>query len=192
MATISDFLKPAAILTRAILFALALACASVTAAADEATLDQLFAELQDPATEDWKSVEQKIWKEWSKSGSRSMDLLLERGRDAMALGDYEAAVEHLSALIDHAPEFAEGWNARATAFYLMDQYGLCVADIQQFLALNPRHFGAMAGLATILERTGRLKDALTVYTKAMEIHPHLAGGTEAIERIQAQIGETTL
>ncbi len=161
-------------------------------ATDKATLDSLFAELQDPANEDWQLTEDDIWREWSKSGSRAMDLLLERGRDAMAAGDYEAAVEHLSALIDHAPEFAEGWNARATAFFLMDQYGLSVSDIQQVLALNPRHFGAMIGLGSIFERTGRLKDALTVYTKASEVHPHHPGVKQAVERLRAEVGGTTL
>jgi Flp pilus assembly protein TadD len=101
-------------------------------------------------------------------------------------------VEHLSALIDHAPDFAEGWNARATAFFLMDQYGLSVADIQHTLALNPRHFGAMSGLATILERTGRPKDALTVYTRALEVHPHQPGVIEAVERLRAEVGGLTL
>ena len=157
-----------------------------------ATLDSLFAELQDPANEDWQSAEDKIWREWSKSGSRSMDLLLERGRNAIAAGDYDAAVEHLSALIDHAPGFAEGWNARATAFFLMDQYGLSVADIRQTLALNPRHFGAMSGLGSILERTGRLKDALAVYTKALELHPHQPSVIEAVERLRAEVDGTTL
>lgn len=159
---------------------------------NNATLDGLFAELQDPANEDWQSAEDKIWREWSKSGSRAMDLLLERGRDAIAAGDYDAAVEHLSALIDHAPGFAEGWNARATAFFLMDQYGLSVADIQQTLALNPRHFGAMSGLGSILERTGRLKDALAVYTKALEVHPHQPSVIEAVERLRAEVDGTTL
>lgn len=197
MATTSKISTLGAVLTCWFLLALPLFVMPVNALADEnatnsATLDRLFAELQDPKNEDWQSVEDKIWREWSKSGSRSMDLLLERGRNAMAAGDYEAAVEHLSALIDHAPGFAEGWNARATAFYLMDQYGLSVADIQQTLALNPRHFGAMSGLGSILERTGRLKDALTVYTKALEVHPHQPAVLEAVERLRAEVDGTTL
>lgn len=192
MITISEIAKLGACLTRGILLAVVLFVMPVTAMADEATLDSLFTELQDPANEDWEATEEKIWKEWSRSGSRAMDLLLERGRSAMAAGDYEVAVEHLSALIDHAPDFAEGWNARATAFYLMNQYGLSMADIQQTLALNPRHFGAMSGMGAILEGTGRLKDALTVYTRALEIHPHQPGVIEAVERLSAEVGGTTL
>lgn len=192
MAPISGITKYVAILTRGILLAILLFTVPPAAFADEATLDKLFAELQDPANEDWQATEEKIWKEWSKSGSRAMDLLLERGRDAMAAGDYAKAVEHFTALIDHAPEFAEGWNARATAFYLMNEYGLSVADIRQTLALNARHFGAMSGLAAILEQTGQLQDALTVYTRALEVHPHQPGVIEAVERLQAEVGGTTL
>lgn len=164
----------------------------VEAQTDEATLDDLFAELADPELQDWELVEDKIWSEWSKSGSRSLDLLLERGRDAMARGDFEAAVDHLSALIDHAPEFAEGWNARATTFYMMDEYGLSVSDIRQTLIRNPRHFGAMAGLGQILEQTGRAKEALTVYTRALELHPHQASIQDAVTRLEQQVGGSTL
>ena len=78
-------------------------------------LDALFAELADPDAGDWQRAEQDIWREWSKSGSPAMDLLLQRGRDALQAGEVGAAIEHLTALTDHAPDFAEGWNARATA-----------------------------------------------------------------------------
>ena len=73
----------------------------------------------------------------------------------MEAQEYDVAIEHLTALTDHAPDFAEGWNARATAFYLIGEYALAVADIERALALNPRHFGAMSGLAFILEEIGR-------------------------------------
>ena len=89
---------------------------SMPSAAQSPTLDELYAELADPVLESWEQVEQKIWSEWSKSGSPAMDLLLDRGRKAMEEGDWTAAIEHLTALTDHAPDFAEGWNARATAY----------------------------------------------------------------------------
>jgi hypothetical protein len=75
-------------------------------------LDQLFVELAEADAGNWEQIEQKIWSEWSRSGSAAMDLLLERGRAAMEVGDLAAAIEHLTALTDHAPDFAEGWNAR--------------------------------------------------------------------------------
>jgi tetratricopeptide (TPR) repeat protein len=129
-------------------------------------------------------LERQIWREWSKSGSAAMDLLLQRGRDAMDDGDTAAAIEHFTALIDHAPDFAEGWNARATAYFQIGQYGPSVADIQHVLALNPQHFGALAGFARILEETEQPDRALQLYQAALAIHPNLDGVRDAIERLQ--------
>ncbi len=149
-------------------------------------LDRLFAELKQPADGDWRSVESKIWRIWSHSGSTSMDFLLARGRAEMQAGNFDKAVEHLSALIDHAPKFAEGWNARATVYFMMDKYGLAIADIQKTLALNPRHFGAMSGLAMIFERLDQPKKALEVYRKAHSIHPFRPDIIKAIKRLEQE------
>ncbi len=162
------------------------------AAAQTANLDALFTELKNPDLEDWKTVEKKIWRIWKKSGSAAMDLLLQRGHEALSAGRINDAIGHFSALIDHAPEFAEGWNARATAFFVADRYGLSIADIQQTLALNPRHFGAMAGLGNILERMDRPKRALKAYKLAQEIHPHRPDVRKAVERLTKQVEGTSL
>lgn len=150
------------------------------------TLDEMFAELQTSDAPAAGRLERKIWREWSKSGSASMDLLLKRGRDAMEAGDIEAAIEHFTALIDHAPDFAEGWNARATAYFQAGLFGPSVADIAQVLRLNPRHFGAMSGFARILEETEKPDRALAVYKAALAIHPHLAGIKDAVERLETK------
>jgi len=76
------------------------------AAAQTAKLDELFAELSEADARRAARIEREIWAEWSKSGSPAMDLLLQRGRDALAEGDYALAIEHLTALTDHAPDFA--------------------------------------------------------------------------------------
>jgi tetratricopeptide (TPR) repeat protein len=144
---------------------------------------ELLAQLQDPEVENWRRIERQLWNEWSKSGSPAMDLLLQRGRDALARGETEAAIEHLTALTDHAPDFAEGWNVRATAFFQAGLYGPSVEDIGRTLTLNPDHFGALSGLATILEQTGRYETALETYRAALAIHPHQPGVIEAIERL---------
>ncbi len=152
--------------------------------AGEAELDALFDRLAQPDLENWETVENAIWREWSASGSASMDLLLQRGRKAMSDGDHLKAIEHFTALTDHAPEFAEGWNARATAFFGADMYALSIADIQRTLALNPRHFGAMQGLGRILEELNEPESALQAYKSAIAIHPHRDGLKEAIERLE--------
>lgn len=162
------------------------------AMADQSELDQLFQELQDPAADDWEAVEKRIWKVWSQSGSDAMDLLLERGRQAIRTGDLQKAIEHLTALTDHAPEFAEGWNTRATAFFMAEEYALSARDIEQALALNPRHFGAMSGLAMILEAIGEPEKALQAYRAALAVHPHRSDIHEAIERLEQATGGVSL
>lgn len=156
-------------------------------AAQTAKLDGLFAELLTADEVASQRVEADIWLEWSKSGSPAMDLLLQRGRDAMANGQPEIAIEHLTALIDHAPDFAEGWNARATAYYQTGDFGPAVADIGQVLTLNPRHFGALSGLGSIFEELEKPAQALEVYKAALAIHPHASGLNEAVQRLEAQL-----
>ncbi|WP_331458149.1 tetratricopeptide repeat protein [Pseudorhodobacter antarcticus] len=144
----------------------------------------MFTQLQTAEGPAAGRLERKIWREWSKSGSPAMDLLLQRGRDAMEAGNTAIAIEHFTALIDHAPDFAEGWNSRATAYFQAGQFGPSVADIAQVLTLNPRHFGAMSGFARILEDTDQPDRALTMYQAALAIHPHLAGIEDAVKRLQ--------
>jgi len=153
-------------------------------ALDQEKLDDLFTRLQAAGAEEAGRIETEIWIEWSKSGSPSMDLLLQRGRDALAVGDTTTAIEHFTAIIDHSPEFAEGWNGRATAFYTAGEFGPAVADIAHVLQLNPRHFGALSGLGSILESTENPERALEVYEAALAIHPHLEGVAEAIKRLE--------
>lgn len=177
----------AAILNRivAALVPLFLTCA-VAFAEDTAKLDGLFERLKTAEAAEAGRIETEIWIEWSKSGSPAMDLLLQRGKDAMNLGDAGQAIEHFTAVIDHSPEFAEAWNARATAYYMAGEFGPSVADIAHVLTLNPRHFGALSGLAMILEETGKPERALEVYKAALAIHPHLQGATEAVERLEVE------
>lgn len=152
--------------------------------AQEANIDELYTQLLDPELKDWDAVERQIWAEWAKSGSASMDLLLSRGRAALQDGDLETAIDHFTALTDHAPDFAEGWNARATAFFNAEEFGLSIVDIQRTLALNPRHFGAMQGLGRIMEELGNEAEALAAYEAAAAIHPHREGLKEAIARLE--------
>lgn len=156
------------------------------------TLDSLFAELKESDAQSAGRIEREIWNEWSKSGSPAMDLLLQRGRDAMAAGDMGAAIEHFTALTDHAPDFAEGWNARATAYFQAGEWGPSVNDIAKTLTLNPRHFGALSGLGMIFEQLEQPEKALEAYKAALAIHPHLQGVIEAVERLEAETAGTDL
>ena len=153
--------------------------------ADPDLLDTLFVELAEVDNPQWRRVESDILREWSKSGSAAMDLLLKRGEAATEAGDLDAAIAHLTALTDHAPDFAEGWNARATAYFLAGQFGPSLADIRQTLALEPRHFGALSGLGLILEEMGDKPRALEALRAVQAIHPNrpeLAGQIARLER----------
>jgi tetratricopeptide (TPR) repeat protein len=161
-------------------------------AAQTERLDELFAELAEPGRDDWERVEAEIARIWSQSGSPAMDLLLERAAEAIEAQDYGAAIEHLSALTDHAPDFAEGWNARATAFFLIDEYALSISDIERTLALNPRHFGAFEGLAAILEAIGQPELALRALREAEAISPNRPSVKEGIARLERETGAAEL
>lgn len=186
------FKNLANIVFAAMLFLSPIGIASSQALAQSPELDALFSELGDPSSTNWEDVEKQIWAIWSKSGSKPMDLLLARGREAMNKGDLKEAIQHLTALVDHAPEFAEGWNARATAFFLSNQYGLSVADIETTLSLNPRHFGALTGLGMILEQTGDSEAALRVFRQAETVHPKRPSIKTAIERLEEKAGGKSL
>lgn len=188
--TVNSMKPRLAILNLAVAAALALTAPDVAAQASDAeraALDRLFAELPGADADAAARAEREIWRLWSHSGSPAMDLLLERGRKAMAQGDLEAAIDHFTALTDHAPDFAEGWNARATAYFQLGRFGQSVADIRRTLALEPRHFGALAGFGAILEQLGRRDQALEVYRAALAIHPQMQPVSEAAERLEGEL-----
>ncbi len=162
------------------------------AVADEARLDSLFDSLARIDQADWEQIEDAIWEEWSETGSATLDLLLERGREAMSAGDTVAAIEHFTALVETAPTFAEGYNARATAYFEAGLYGPSMADIVRVLALEPRHFGALSGLGVILEETGDASGALEAFRAARAIHPHRSDLREAVERLEAELQGTEI
>lgn len=180
------------ILNSAVAAILAIAMGHGPTTADEVTLDQLFESLRNADPSTYEEIERQIWLEWSKSGSSAMDLLLERGRKALEAGDLQAAIEHFTALIDHSPDFAEGYNARATAYFQAGLYGPSLEDIRQTLALNPRHFGAISGLALILEEIGETEGALDAWRAVETMNPARPGVKEAIERLQKEVEGQTL
>jgi tetratricopeptide (TPR) repeat protein len=157
-----------------------------------ARLDALVAELAEPGREDWERIEGEINQLWSRSGSPAMDLLLQRGNEALEAEDYTTALEHFTALTDHAPTFAEGWNARATTFYVMGEYSLSIADVERVLALEPRHFGAIAGLGFIFESMGEPDLALRAMHEVQKLNPNRPNINEAVTRLQRMTGEVDL
>lgn len=143
----------------------------------------LMAQLAEPDQDRWQRIERQILREWARSGSAALDVLFQRGQNALAEGRGQDAVDHFSAVIDQAPEFAEAWNGRATAWFMLNRYGLSLADIEQVLALNPQHFGALAGLGMILEELGDLDAARTAFEASHALHPHQLGVRAGLARL---------
>jgi tetratricopeptide (TPR) repeat protein len=153
-----------------------------------ATLDDLFTRLGAAKDEaEANGVANLIERRWSRSGSDTADLLMSRAGDAIQAKDHALAIELLDRVVTLKPEWAEGWNKRATAFFMMDDPVSSMADIRQVLAREPRHFGAWAGLGHIYMAGGDKKHALEAYRKALAIHPHLAKLKEIVERLAPEI-----
>lgn len=155
--------------------------------ADQAMLDDMFKRLATATPEQAGRIQREIQIEWDKSGSPAMDLLLQRGRDALEAGETDKAIAHFTALTDHAPEFAEGWNALATAYFTAGEFGPSVEDIGKTLGLNPQHFGALGGLGMILEEIGKPERALEAYRAALAIHPHLDGIKDRADALEIDV-----
>jgi len=169
------------------LAALSLATAGRPAFADQtdSRLDKLFADLK--ATSDpveGEAITETIWHIWYETDNTKAETLLTEGVDAMESDRYDAALEDFDRLVETAPNFAEGWNRRATLLYLMGEFDGSVRDIERTLELEPRHFGALSGLGLIYLQLGNEEAALKAFKQAFEINPHLEGVKENIESIE--------
>ena len=141
----------------------------------QASLDALFRRLQTTQSdEEAQIIEGTIRHVWAQSGRQGVDAMMGHAVEAMHAGDYDAALEAMNRVVGEAPNFAEGWNLRATIHYLREDYGQAVGDIERVLALEPRHFGALAGLGRIFLELEDKKAALKAFEAALALNPHLA------------------
>ncbi len=139
-------------------------------------LDALFDRIQQTKDSTVAArIERSIWEIWVDSGDPDLNRLMQAGIEAMASDQQEIAISLFTSVIEQSPSFAEGWNKRATAFYLNDELAASVADIERTLALEPRHFGAVSGLGLIFLRRGDKIGALGAFERVLEINPHAAG-----------------
>lgn len=160
--------------------------ATSASAQNSTDMDELFGRLAEPQGEGWRIAESDILREWSKSGSSAMDLLLQRGEEALDRGDTAAAIGHLTALIDHAPDFPAGYQARAAAYVAAGQFGPAFHDLARALQLEPRYFPALTQLAIMLEDTGDAERALAAYRESLRIHPHQQEAIDGVARLERQ------
>lgn len=153
----------------------------------EERLKSLFATLKSADKDAAKTAENEIITLWLESGSDTVDLMMSWTLASIEEKNYGLALDYLDRLLIMKPDYAEGWNKRATVHFLKDDYPKAIADIERTLALEPRHFGALSGLGTIMRDIDQKDRALTAYHKALEIDPHLDTVKEAVTEIEGEM-----
>lgn len=173
---------------RAITLGLLSALLSSTSAVADQTdprLDELFARLQTIENENTAAeVTRRIWELWRASDNALVEAAMERGARALVANRLVRAEHWFDQVIDMSPEYAEGWNQRATVRYLRGRYAESAADIRRTLILEPRHFGALSGLGLVYMELGREAAALEAFRRALAVNPHLSGVRENIELLE--------
>jgi tetratricopeptide (TPR) repeat protein len=153
-----------------------------------ATLDDLFSRLAAAKDEaEAKGIANLIERRWMRSGSDTADLLLTRASEAIQAKEFPLAIELLDRVIALQPDWAEAWNRRATAFFLLEDTASAMADLRQVLTREPRHFGAWAGLGHIYNAGGDKARALEAYRKALAINPKMESLRPMVERLAPEI-----
>lgn len=139
-------------------------------------LDDLFAHLQDVTEpQDVFATERKIWAIWLEAADEKAQRLLDAGIDAMNKGDHRSALDAFNKVVAVAPDFAEGWNKRATLHYIMGNLESSLDDIKKTLELEPRHFGALSGRGLVYANLDDLEKALIAFEDALAVNPKMAG-----------------
>jgi tetratricopeptide (TPR) repeat protein len=161
-----------------------------TAAEERADLYTRLAAAKD--ADETSGIITRLLHNYSESGSDTADLLLRRARQAIGVENYSDALKILDATIALQPDWAEGWNARATARYLDDDYKGSMADIAQTLKREPKHLGALMGMGMILEAREKREEALKVYERVLEIAPHWRNAQEAADKLKAALAGSEL
>lgn len=134
-----------------------------------------------------RRAEEEIQRIWNKSGSDTIDLLLTWANSAMEQNNYAKALDYLDNIVVLAPDFAEAWNRRATVHFLQQDFGRSIADVEETLRLEPRHFRALTGLGAMLRELGREKEALFVFEKALEVNPTMDQIQSTVEMLKQSV-----
>ncbi|MBX3532137.1 MAG: hypothetical protein KF849_16150 [Rhizobiaceae bacterium] len=153
-----------------------------------AKLEKLFSELKrERNPRGAERIANFIREEWGKSGSASIDLMMGWSEKAMEDKKFDVALDFLDQVTMLAPDYAEGWNRRATVHYMMDSYAKSMSDIEHTLRLEPRHFGALSGMAEIFKIYGRKQAALDAYSRVLAVYPMLRNAQEEVSELADEL-----
>jgi tetratricopeptide (TPR) repeat protein len=173
------------------LLALALLWGPGLAVADQkdSRLPELYERLKtaDSAREA-RIIEQAIWQIWMEIDDDDAGFVFRRGLEAMANDEPDDAMRYFTETIKRAPDFAEGWNKRATVRFVMGDFQGSVEDVEHTLALEPQHFGALSGLGLINLALGREAAALRAFEAAAKVNPFFGGVRDRIKELRDKLG----
>ena len=151
-------------------------------------LDLLFKALKAAPDETVaKAIETRIWAVWAVSRSDTTMLLMTRVRTAVEKHDIDLALKLLDGVVKIKPDYVEAWNRRATIYFLKKDYGHALSDIREVLRHEPRHFGALSGMALILEEIGDDAHALDIYRRVLTIYPKIERVPEIVKKLEHKV-----
>jgi tetratricopeptide (TPR) repeat protein len=156
-------------------------------------LDPLFAELKTADSLDAaQPIEAEIWGIWLRSDNDAVNQLMALGVARLNEGDFNRALAVFDRIVTLAPNFAEGWNKRATTLYLMGRYTESKSDIDRVLGLEPRHFGALSGLGLCNSQLHQPKEALEAFQRALAVNPNLPAVERNIDELKKQLARESI
>ena len=152
----------------------------------------LYETLAQTEGDGWIDAEMAVLSAWEDTGSEALNMIQNRGEGALDRGDYPSAIGHLTALTDHAPDHAMGFQLRGMAYWMNGDFGPAGADLAHALMLEPKQYLALTQLGTMLEELGDLKGAAAALDASLAINPHQMDAQDAASRIEAQAKGTDI
>jgi len=140
--------------------------------------------LRDPDEDTRDQAEQALWRIWARSGDPEVDRLYQTGIEQMNAGDLQQSIVTFTRIIELKPDFAEGWNKRATLYFLAGELRKSLADCDEVMKRNPYHFGALSGYALIFIRLEYYDRALEYSRRALEVNPNMDGVRRNIDLLE--------
>jgi tetratricopeptide (TPR) repeat protein len=132
-------------------------------------------------------AEHALWSIWFRCGTSPANSELAQGAQCLTKRDFQRAMEHFNRAVELCPDFAEAYNQRAIAWYLLEEYDRSARDCQRAVELMPCHFGAWAGLGHCHAHRGQIVEAIKSYQRALQVNPHLDGIAQAVAELREHL-----